>query len=316
MVLKFLQQLFDFYVVIDRIRCIVSIQSRDIENFFQEEYFMNEQNYFKISEVAKLTGISRQTLIFYDKKNILKPAYVDDNDYRYYAVEQIHQVQIINMLKEFGIPLKEIKQYLDNKDQEELFQLFKSLEKDLKSQIKKAESFLGIIQQKKGSIKKSLNEDNYDHIRLEMREEIPVFCGHHLSEDEQREKGHFKNAYAMEGQIKEYGLIGFGLNVIVEKAYLKKDYYNHISYFCIPLSKKHKKLSNKTIPAGLYASTYHQGSNQISYKAYRRLISYIEENNLIIDGDAYDANVLNFLTESNTDEYLSEISIKVGLKET
>ncbi|WP_418657894.1 MerR family DNA-binding transcriptional regulator, partial [Clostridioides difficile] len=37
-------------------------------------------------EFAKLCGISKQTLIFYDKIGIFPPEYKDKNNYRYYSV--------------------------------------------------------------------------------------------------------------------------------------------------------------------------------------------------------------------------------------
>lgn len=272
---------------------------------------MNQRIYFKISEVAKLTNISRQTLIYYDKRNILKPAFVDDNGYRYYDVAQIHQVQIINMLKLFDIPLNDIKFYLDNRDSNELLELFTNLQQELTSKLRETELFLSIITEKKDALQKSMAINNYQDIVLEMKKETYIFCGETLTVNDQNGAGHFDNAYAMETKIKEHGLMGFGLNVSVDKDFLTFDYDNHISYFYITLNNKEKKLANNKIPAGLYAKTYHKGSHQTSFYSYRRLIQYINENNLMIDGNAYERNVLNFLTEPNDDAYLAEISIKV-----
>ena len=40
---------------------------------------------FSIGELARYQNISKQTLIFYDKIGLFRPAYVDpDNKYRYY----------------------------------------------------------------------------------------------------------------------------------------------------------------------------------------------------------------------------------------
>ena len=41
---------------------------------------------FTIGEISKHQNISRQTLIFYDKIGLFRPAYVDpENGYRYYS---------------------------------------------------------------------------------------------------------------------------------------------------------------------------------------------------------------------------------------
>ena len=43
---------------------------------------------FSIGELARYQNISKQTLIFYDKIGLFRPAYVDpDNKYRYYKAK-------------------------------------------------------------------------------------------------------------------------------------------------------------------------------------------------------------------------------------
>ena len=45
---------------------------------------------FTIGEISKHQNISRQTLIFYDKIGLFRPAYVDpENGYRYYSAAQL-----------------------------------------------------------------------------------------------------------------------------------------------------------------------------------------------------------------------------------
>lgn len=47
------------------------------------------KNLFSIGEVSKYQNISKQTLIYYDKIGLFRPAYVDpDNGYRYYSPKQ------------------------------------------------------------------------------------------------------------------------------------------------------------------------------------------------------------------------------------
>lgn len=67
---------------------------------------------FKTMEVAKMFGISKQTLIFYHKKGVLVPEYIDPkNGYRYYSTQQIWELMFILTLKEAEFSLSEIAQY-------------------------------------------------------------------------------------------------------------------------------------------------------------------------------------------------------------
>lgn len=74
---------------------------------------MRDNDLIKISEMAALHGVSRQTLILYDKNGLLKPVKVAENGYRYYSVEQIPRLRQICLLKEMGVPLAEIRAHLE-----------------------------------------------------------------------------------------------------------------------------------------------------------------------------------------------------------
>ena len=59
--------------------------------------FMNKlsETYFTIGEFASLFKLSKQTLFYYERNNILRPAYIDENGYRYYSLEQYFIFDII-----------------------------------------------------------------------------------------------------------------------------------------------------------------------------------------------------------------------------
>ena len=100
------------------------------------------KNRYKISEIAKIFNISRQTLIFYHKKNILIPDIIDEeNGYRYYSNEQIWDLFFLLTLKKAGFSLEEIKRYVEikNSDKSIIFLENKINEIDKKiSELKKS----------------------------------------------------------------------------------------------------------------------------------------------------------------------------------
>ena len=60
------------------------------------------QEKYSIGEVAKMLDISTRTLRFYDEKDLVKPAYIEENGYRFYEKEQIKQIELILFLKDIG----------------------------------------------------------------------------------------------------------------------------------------------------------------------------------------------------------------------
>ena len=76
--------------------------------------------YLTPSELAKITGISKQLLLYYDNNSIFSPEYVDKNGYRYYGCQQYFTLQIILFLRKLGLSLKDISEYLKNKSVDNL----------------------------------------------------------------------------------------------------------------------------------------------------------------------------------------------------
>ena len=80
-----------------------------------------EQNiYMTTGELAKLMGITKETLFHYDEIGLFRPAVVMKNGYRYYEVSQMELLDAILLLKELRMPLKEIQELLGKRSPETL----------------------------------------------------------------------------------------------------------------------------------------------------------------------------------------------------
>ena len=82
----------------------------------------------KIGHFAQYNNISVQTLRYYEKIDLLRPAYVDaESNYRYYHINQSAAVDNIQFLKQFNFSLEEIKHIMN--DTEGLAELSHTVEK-------------------------------------------------------------------------------------------------------------------------------------------------------------------------------------------
>lgn len=78
---------------------------------------------YTIGEVSKLIGISSQTLRYYDKIGVVKPAYVNEaTGYRLYAYDQINYIDRIKYLQDFGLSLEEIRASLESNSVDDLIE--------------------------------------------------------------------------------------------------------------------------------------------------------------------------------------------------
>lgn len=66
----------------------------------------------KIGDFSQLTGVPVKTLRYYAEIGLLRPACIEDNNYRYYGLEQLLEINHIVELKDCGFTLNEI----SNKD--------------------------------------------------------------------------------------------------------------------------------------------------------------------------------------------------------
>ena len=54
---------------------------------------------YTVGEVSRITGVSKDTLRFYDKIDLFKPKYVDPgNGYRYYTYDQFWRIDCAGLI--------------------------------------------------------------------------------------------------------------------------------------------------------------------------------------------------------------------------
>lgn len=83
-----------------------------------------EHTYYKIGEVSRVTGISKDTLHFYNKIGLLVPDHIDpNNQYRYYSLRNLWQLDIITVCRKLNIPLETVRRILSLRDNEEITRL-------------------------------------------------------------------------------------------------------------------------------------------------------------------------------------------------
>lgn len=85
----------------------------------------------RAADFARICGTNKRTLHHYDQIGLFAPALRGENGYRYYSQEQYDVFMVIAALKELGMPLLDIKAYLDRRDPERLSALLDQQEAEV-----------------------------------------------------------------------------------------------------------------------------------------------------------------------------------------
>ena len=136
------------------------------------------QDLFSIGELARYQKISKQTLIFYDKIGLFRPAWVDpDNGYRYYSASQIDDLDTILIMKKIGFSLAEIRAHMERYDLDSSLALFRRQLDVIDQKIQELRMIRSRVQSRCSQMESALDRCRRDQdIQLEQAGEQNLFC--------------------------------------------------------------------------------------------------------------------------------------------
>ena len=249
---------------------------------------------FAIGEFSKLTGIPKQTLQFYDKIGIFSPAVKQENGYRYYEAEQYEAVDIIYSLKEAGLPLKEIKHYLDNRTPEVCLELLEQESKRIRDKIKYLQRALAMVEQKKASTIRGLQAEISNEVRFEDKMEAHLFTWDFREVDD---AGFMVELIHMVNWCYDNGYYtGYAMGSIVDQSALESGTFNRISHMFLTAEKAIDHANYRHRQAGTYAIYNYKGSYDGVPVIYPSIMVAIQAAGYTVVGDSYETGLLDFFS--------------------
>ncbi|MBS7008166.1 MerR family transcriptional regulator [Anaerostipes sp.] len=149
-----------------------------------------------VKEVSEITGISVRTLHYYDEIGLLKPTKTSRAGYRLYDDKALETLQQILFFREFDMPLKEIKVFMQNPDLDKK-QLLNDQKKIL---ILKKERFERII----ASIDEILKGENKMDFEVFSKKDIEGMYSEMIGNMSDEQKNVFIKEYGSLKQFEEH----------------------------------------------------------------------------------------------------------------
>lgn len=124
----------------------------------------------QIGEISKLTGLSISTLRYYDKHGLLNNLERTDGGIRIFSEQNIEALKLINCLKNSGMKISEIKQFMEwctegKKTFNKRLNMFYEQEKNIKEQIDVLNKSLKLIKFKQWYYETAIKEGTEDNVR-------------------------------------------------------------------------------------------------------------------------------------------------------
>lgn len=264
--------------------------------------------YYTPSELSKLSGCSRQLLVYYDNAGIFKPAFTDEKGYRYYELWQWAVLEIILSLRNMDVPLIEIKDYISQPTVANLNQIYKNRLAVCEEQIEKLKYQK---QQLECCIKplESIEDITLNEIELV---EIP-----------QIQRSNFRTVYFAENPKKRVSTVAGVLSETIKECttndYLLCYGQDVEEFFGSRITHYHvflKHIKPKTAaPKKLYLHLYAKfDRNNVPDHIKEKITDFLEENKLMAKDIVMLSSVNSHIFSRKLGERVNEIYIEVRHK--
>ncbi|WP_432405515.1 MerR family transcriptional regulator [Wukongibacter sp. M2B1] len=272
-----------------------------------------EDKYYKIGDISKLCNIPVRTLHHYDNIGLLKPAKVDSiNNYRYYSHDQLLEINTIKYFKVAGFSLNQIKNLLERNDLEYSHQMIKCKNEEIERNILRLTSLknkLNVYLEKMTS-----NGQNLINSIDICVKDIPIsYIAYSRYTGLCNQDEFYLRFTKLTNVVEKNNLRMSGtMMAIYYDDYRDFDYSRADIEVCVKVDEN-REYDNAVRKFGgfLGAVAYHYGSYTTMNQTYKKMLDWLDKNELVFLGGAVENYIIDAITTSCEDDYITEIILPV-----
>lgn len=272
---------------------------------------MSNTNYFSVSELAALGNVSRQTILYYDKHNLLKPNFIDSNGYRYYHFKEYLILEIILNFRKLGMSVDEIKTYINEKSPEALDNILMNKATEYELTIKKLKCLLADIEIVRTNLA-AINKYNVGSLTIHQQEQEILILSPLVDK-----KAPIKTRIKILGNFnlplyKSNHFKSCKVSWIITANDFLNGECRKKRYYCSPTYVDSNNKKKIILPAGNYLTYIFQGAFQPqATKIYDIITQYLHKQHLKIISPIKITTLKDFWTAKTRDDYISMLSVAV-----
>ncbi|MFI3236840.1 MAG: MerR family transcriptional regulator [Lachnospiraceae bacterium] len=261
--------------------------------------------HFLSGEFAQLCNISKDTLYHYEKKGIIKPDYVEENGYRYYASDQFEVVSVIVTLRDLGMSLSEIRDFISNRSEDSLLNLCIQKQIEIEAQIKNLQKMRVFFENTKKNLLE-VQSIEYGKVYIQNHKQQSLLLSRKMGEDD---IGDFKEI--MSELIKECPMLYAFTSIGAIRTLASARAYEVDLYEYFYLSDWGERTVRTTKKAGKYLVIYHKGKYEEMLDSYKILLSYIDEHAYKVADYIYEDTIIDEFAVTTEEEFVSKIMLEL-----
>lgn len=270
----------------------------------------NIKEYLTTGEFAKICGVPKHILFHYDQIKLFQPEIIKENGYRYYSFRQYDTFSIISALKKLGMPLKEIKQYMDERNPSDLIELLEQKTHEVEKEMNKLEHIKRNINALKQLTTKALSV-KYNKIELVHQKEVKALCSSIKDKESDNSYSNFIVELIEFRKNSNATMIDFlGASLTLDN--IREKRFNSFSYFYTKSENPLDKGNTLVRKEGWYLQVYYKGSYQDISNMYAKIIEYAATHDIKLGDNAYEEYLLFEIGTKDRDEYVTLILVEVS----
>lgn len=265
---------------------------------------------YKIGMFAAMNRVTIKTLRYYDEQDLLKPAYVEEeNGYRYYILSQMADLHQIIALKNMGFSIEEIKKIQAGSSKKELL-----LRK--KKQILKELAELTV---KLAQVESYLNDDMIDTASYVLIKSIPKVTAATMRVRIESYDTLFDVMPKMGAEMERLGcdcaMPEYCFTHYLEPGYQDEQILIEACEAVTEAKEESELIQFQTLEEVKEAAClFHKGSYETLPISYGKVLNYIEENGYEICGNIRESYIDGAWNKDTDEDWLTEIQIPVCRK--
>lgn len=270
----------------------------------------NNKYLFSTGEFAKLNGVNKRTLHYYNDIGLFQPEITEENGYHYYSLMQSMQLEMILLLRKLGLSIDDIREYTNSPSDDSFAKILTDKKRLIDQSIEQLMEAKDFLQQKLDKLELGLSAE-HGKIELVHLPERRILLSEPITGIYDEVDFAVVSEFSMRLK-KLFGLYdNFGSRISSEHI-MEQEFQKYDAFFAY--GREDIEEYEEMRPEGDYLRTFCIGDWDKLKDVYQMIIAYAKEHGLVLQGYAYEEG-LNEMSLRRGDDYITMITVAVRKKE-